>query len=242
MGWNIVDSGEAEAAAFELRRAVVDKLGLRKGLFVVEAGCGQGGFTSALSKALEESGKVLAVDISTEYADEFRRNLDKWGVKERVTFIQADVANLKRVLEDEVADIAVGYRFLEELKHPEDIERIIKEIARVVKKGGKVCLVELSLEARNVAEENYIRLHRESGDSLFEQQKIIEASENAGLTEIKIEKFDTDIWFSPDVAKRDLALSQIWFDEDVNKRLGSSIGKYGMKYPALLIFSGTKPE
>ena len=207
---------------------------------VIEVGCGQGGFTVSLAKTVGERGKVLSVDISDEYLEEFMESLDKWGVTKIVTFIQADVADLKGVISDEVADMVVGYRFLEELKHPEDMVKIVKEMARIVKKDGKVCLIELSTETRNEAEESYVRLHRESGDSFFEPYKIVEAMKEAKLTDVRVETFETNIWFSPDLAKQDLGFAQVWFTPDVEKKLGSLIDKYGMKYPALLIFSGIK--
>jgi ubiquinone/menaquinone biosynthesis C-methylase UbiE len=120
------------------------------------------------------------------------------------------------------------------------MRKIVKEMVRIVKKGGKVCVVELSTEARNVAEENYIRLHRESGDSLFDRHEITEAFKSAGLSGVKIEKLESAIWLSPNVAKQDLSLAQVWFDEEVKSRLESSIDKYGMKFPALLAFLGVK--
>jgi len=111
---------------------------------------------------------------------------------------------------------------------------------RIVKKNGKVYIVELSTEARNEAEETYIRLHRESGDSFFEPHDIVEAMKEAELTSIRVETFETNIWFSPDLAKRELGFAQVWFTSEVEKRLGSLIDKYGMKYPALMILSGIK--
>ncbi|MDH5754776.1 MAG: class I SAM-dependent methyltransferase [Candidatus Bathyarchaeota archaeon] len=240
MGWNITDSKELEDVIFKLKLKLVQKVGVRRGMSVIEVGCGQGGFTVSLAKIVREQGKILSVDISDEYLEEFMENLDKWGVKNIVTFIQADVANLEGVISDEVADMVVGYRFLEELKHPEDIVKIVEEMARTVKKGGKVCLIELSTGTRNEAEESYVRLHRESGDSLFEPHEIVEAMKEAKLTDIRMETFETNIWFSPDLAKQDLGSAQVWFTSDVEQKLGPLIDKYGMKYPALLIFSGIK--
>lgn len=240
MGWTITSAEGLEEAVFKLRQKIVQKIRVQEGMFVIDVGCGQGGLTAVLSKAVGDQGKVLGVDVSTEYFDEFTENVAKWGVKERVSFVLADVANLNRVIDDGVADMVVGYRFLEELKHAEDMGKIVKEVARIAKKGGKICLIELCTNARNEAEKVYIRLHKESGDSLFEPQEVIDAFKRAKLAKIQVEKFDTDVWFSPDVAKQDLGFAQLWFDQDVEERLGSLIDRYGMKYPMLLIFSGVK--
>jgi len=240
MGWNITDSRELEAAIFKLKLNLVQKIGVRLDMIVVDMGCGQGGFTTSLARIVGKHGKVLAVDISEEYLAEFMENLSRWNVKDRVTFIEADAAKLKGVISDEFADMVVSYRFLEELTHPEDMVKIVKEMARIIKESGKVCISELSTETRNEAEENYIRLHKESGDCFFDPSEIIKAMKEAKLKEIHVETFETNIWFSPDLAKRDLSFAQVWFTPNEEKSLGSQIDRYGMKYSALLTFSGIK--
>ena len=240
MGWNITHSQKLEDAILNLKLKLVQKIGVRHGMTVVDMGCGQGGFTVSLAKTVGKKGKVLAVDISDEYLAEFMDRLNKHGVKGVVAFIQADAVNLKDVLRDESADVVASYRLLEELKQPKTMAGVVKEMARIVKKGGKIGIIELCTEPKNEAEEAYVRLHRESGDSLFEPPEIIEAMKVAKLGDIRMEKVETNIWFSPDLAKQDLSHAQVWFDADVEKSLGKLIDKYGMKYPAFLRFSGVK--
>jgi cyclopropane fatty-acyl-phospholipid synthase-like methyltransferase len=238
--WSITDAETLENAIFRLKLEIARKIGVQKGMAVVDVGCGQGGFTAAVAKSVGKHGKVLAVDVSTEYLDEFRKRLDKYHVKERVTFSQADSADLRPVIPDEAADMVASYRLLEELKRPQDIDKIVNEMARIVKKRGKVCIIELSTNARTKAEEAYIRLHKESGDSLFGSDEIVEAMKKAGLKNVAFDKIKTDIWFSPDLAKQDLNFAQVWFDAKVEKSLGSLIDEHGMRYPALLVFSGIR--
>lgn len=241
MGWNITDSEELEDALFKLKLKLVQKIGVCHGMTVVDMGCGQGGFTASLAKTVGKKGKVLAVDVSDEYLAEFMDRLNKHGVKNIVTFIQADAVNLKDVLPDESANVVASYRLLEELKQPKAMAGVVKEMARIVKEGGgRIGIVEMCTEPKNEAEEAYIRLHRESGDSLFEPPEIIEAMKAAKLADIHLEKVETNIWLSPDLAKQDLSHAQVWYNTDVERSLGKLIDKYGMKYPAFLTFSGVK--
>ena len=240
MSWNITESRELEDAISRLKLRLAREIGIRCGMTVVDMGCGQGGFTASVAETVGEGGRVLAVDVSDEYLTEFEERLAKHGVRSVVTFVQADASDLEGVISDKVADIVVSYRFLEELVQPEAMATIVKQMARIVKKDGKVCIIELSTETRNKAEETYVRLHKESGDSLFEPKPITEAMKAAGLTSIEVRKSETNIWFSPDIARRDLGSAQVWFDAEVEKNLGQSIDKYGMKYPPLLVFSGVK--
>jgi cyclopropane fatty-acyl-phospholipid synthase-like methyltransferase len=240
MGWNIVDSEKLEDAIFKLKLTLAQKIGICCGMTVVDMGCGQGGFTASLAKTVGKKGKVLAVDVSDEYLTEFTDRLNKHSVRDIVTFIQADAANLRNVVSNESADVVASYRLLEELKQPETMAEIVKEMVRIVKHDGKIGIVELCTKPGNEAEEAYIRLHKESGDSLFEPHEIVEAMKSAKLADVHVEEVKTNIWISPNLAKQDLSHAQVWFDADVEKSLGKLIDKYGMKYPALLIFSGIK--
>jgi ubiquinone/menaquinone biosynthesis C-methylase UbiE len=240
MGWRITSSKALEDAIFEMKLKVTSYVGVRKGMTVVELGCGQGGFTASIAKIIGEKGRVLAFDVSNEYLKEFTKRLDKYGLKNKVEFIQADGKALGSVVSSEVADLVTGFRLLEELKKCEDMPEIIGEMVRVAKKRARVCLVELSTEPRNKAEEAYIRLHKEGGDCFFKREEIVQSMKEHGLREVHVDEYDTDIWFSPELAKQDLSFAQVWFDPNVEKNIGWIIDKYGMKYPKLLIFSGQK--
>jgi cyclopropane fatty-acyl-phospholipid synthase-like methyltransferase len=240
LGWNIVDSGVLEDAIFKLKLRVAEHIGVQKGMIVVDVGCGQGGFTASLAKIVGEEGRVLAIDVSDEYLTEFMGRLDRYGVRNRVTFLRADGANLRHVIADDFADMVVSFRVIEELKTPADMPKIIGEMVRVARKGGKVCLTELSTAARNKAEELYLRLHRESGDFFPEREEIAELMKRCGLEAVRVEKFGTDLWLSPSLSKQDLSFAQVWFDLHVERNLGSLIDAYGMKYPELLVFSAQK--
>jgi ubiquinone/menaquinone biosynthesis C-methylase UbiE len=153
MGWDITDSSALDDAIFELKLKIASHIGVTKGMTVVDVGCGQGGYTASLAKIVGEKGKILAVDVSNEYLKEFTERLDKYCVKNRVAFIQADGTDLGDILSSRVADIVTGFRLLEELKRCEDMSKVMGEMVRVAKDGGNVCLIELSTVARNKAEE-----------------------------------------------------------------------------------------
>ncbi|MDH5634641.1 MAG: class I SAM-dependent methyltransferase [Candidatus Bathyarchaeota archaeon] len=241
MRWSITDPKSLEDAIFELKLKVARQIGILKGMTILDMGCGQGGFTASLAKIVGETGKVIAIDVTSEYLDEFMERLNRYGVKNTVTFVQADATNFRNEITDDFAHMVVSFRLLEELKRCEDMSKVVREMARVAKNGGRVCLVELNSKARNKAEETYIRLHMESGDCFFEDRRIAKSMKTSGLAKVHIDRYDSNIWFSPHLAKQELSFAQVWYDSDVEKRLGPLIDKYGMKYPELLIFLGQKP-
>lgn len=240
MSWEITDVNVLEDAIFQLKLKIARQIGVRKGMTVIDLGSGQGGFTAAVAKLVGENGRVLAVDATREYMDEFTRRLERYEVKNRVVFIQADGTDLEGFVSNDFADMVVSYRLLEELKRPSYMPKVIMEMTRVVVKGGKVCLTEMGTVARNEAEEAYIRLHEESGDCFFKRGEVAATMRKCGLKKIRIEKVDTSVWFSPQLARQDLGFAQVWSDSDAERSLGTLIDKYGMKYPEFQIFSGQK--
>ena len=240
MSWKIISSQGLEDATVKLKFELAQRIVVRAGMRIVDVGCGQGGFTAALSKAVGERGIVIGVDVCDEYVSEFWRNVEKWGLKNVVTWVQADAVALESVLSNFAPDVVASYRLLEELKNCEDMSRVIRGMVNAAKKDGAVRVVEMSAQARNEAESNYIRLHKDSGDCFFMSAEILRAMREAGLDNVHVETIDTDAWFSPEVARQDLEFAQLWFNEEVEKSLGASIDKYGIKYPVLLLFSGVK--
>jgi ubiquinone/menaquinone biosynthesis C-methylase UbiE len=240
VSWKIVNPQGLEDATFKLKFELAQRIVVRAGMEIVDVGCGQGGFTAALSKAVGERGTVIGVDVCDEYVSEFWRNMEKWGLKNVVTWVQADAVALESALSYYAPDVVASYRLLEELKNCMDMPRVIRGMAKAAKKNGAVHIVEMSTQSRNEAESNYIRLHKDSGDCFFMPVEILRAMRKAGLDNVYVETVDTDAWFSPKVARQDLEFAQLWFNEEVEKSLGASIDTYGMKYPVLLLFSGVK--
>jgi len=171
--WTITDAKTLEDAIFDLKLKLAQKIGVKERMKIVDVGCGQGGFTASLARIVGLGGQVIAIDDSDEYRAEFTARLERYKVKERVIFVLNDASNLTGVVSDNFADMVVSYRLLEELRHPESMPEIIKEMTRIVKSDGKVCLTELSLKAENKAEETYIRLQKESGDCFFNSAREI---------------------------------------------------------------------
>jgi len=95
MRWSITDPESLEHAIFELKLRVVRWIGVHKGMTILDVGCGQGGFTASLAKIVGEAGKVIAIDVTNEYLDEFIERLNRYGVKNTVTFVKPTQPILK---------------------------------------------------------------------------------------------------------------------------------------------------
>jgi len=219
--------------------------GIQEGMNVLDVGCGQGTFTVCVAELVAGTGGVTAVDISDEDLDKMNENLDRYKVRAQVTFVKADAAELPSVFAQESFDMAVGYRLIEELKQPTQLPKIVSSIAEVVRRGGRVVMLELSTETRGIAEENLIRLHRDIGSDYFPSQRtILRCLRGAGLKKVDVETVPTNISYSGKVfLESNVSQDEVWpeFKEKIMRELWPSIEQYGMKYPSIRVFSGQKP-
>ena len=116
----------------------VARLGLEPGERVLEVGCGTGVFLPGLAESTGPTGGVVGFDHSAAFLDEARKRLVSSGLEERVELVQGDAHHLP--FPDATFDAAHCERVL---MHVEDPDRVIGEMRRVVRPGGRVVAAEV---------------------------------------------------------------------------------------------------
>ena len=127
---------EVEHHAEALRLADV-----REGQHVLDVACGTGRGTVGLARAVGASGKVDALDLSEAMLNQARLKLEKLGLNDRVQFKQGNARELPYP-QDAFDLVYNGYMF--DLIPLDGFQPILKEMARVLKPGGKLVLVNMS--------------------------------------------------------------------------------------------------
>ena len=129
-------SFEVEHHAEALRLADV-----RAGQHVLDVACGTGRGTVGLAQAVGAGGKVDALDLSEAMLNQARAKLGKMGLNERVQFKQGNARELPYP-QDTFDLVYNGYMF--DLIPLDGFRPILAEMARVLKPGGKLVLVNMS--------------------------------------------------------------------------------------------------
>ena len=120
---------------------VLREVRLRRNMIAVDFGCGSGGWVIPLAKELEE-GKVLAVDILQEPLSALKAK----AKLERVSNIEIVSADIEKGTElfDNSADLVLMTNLLFQCQ---DRKKVLEEGKRILKKGGKILVVDWELNS-----------------------------------------------------------------------------------------------
>ncbi len=137
----------------KLQSLVVDKLDLKPGQKILNVGCGTGNLEIAIEKKQTPNLEVTAVDISPKM---LKRAEIKCRNPGKVNFVHADVTKGINFPENSFDGIAIVHT----LYTLENSGKIISELARVLKPGGRLVMAEPKPDAKigAVFAENFKRV------------------------------------------------------------------------------------
>ena len=130
--WEKGDFTKIAETMRESGESLVERIGVTKGLAVLDLGCGDG--TTALPAA-RRGANVLGVDIASNLVEEGNRRAQEAGLT-NVTFQEGDASDLSG-LEDQRFDLVVSVFGAMFAPRPNDVA---KEMVRVTKPGGRIVM------------------------------------------------------------------------------------------------------
>jgi len=128
-----------------LRARGLKLLSVQDGEEVLEIGVGTGFSLVEIAKAVGEKGKAYGLDITPQMLEITGERIGKTGLANRVELQEADARNMP--YEDNKFDAVYIASTLELFDTP-DISRVLKEIKRVLKPNGRLCVGSLTKEGR----------------------------------------------------------------------------------------------
>ena len=133
---SLADEWDLMFTAEDLERLdhIVERLGVKEGMDVLDLGCGTGILFDMLRRKVTDSGSVTGVDFSYEMAQQAHRNFPFANVN----VVDADAVSLP--FDDSTFDMAVAFAAF---PHFSDQQKAINEIHRVLKDGRKFYIIHL---------------------------------------------------------------------------------------------------
>ncbi len=112
---------------------------IRKGMNVLDIGCGMGFFSLPIARLVGETGRVVCVDLQERMIKGLIRRAKKTGLLDR---IDARVSQKISLMLDDIAgkiDFVLAFAVVHEVP---DKERLLSEIWNTMKEGGKLLIAE----------------------------------------------------------------------------------------------------
>jgi ubiquinone/menaquinone biosynthesis C-methylase UbiE len=138
-----LDHESAKPAMRFARQRSFDMLEIREGAHILDVGCGAGDDARAMAVQVGRRGRVTAIDVDPMMLAEAARR--SAGADLPVEFRQADVYQLPDA--DDTFDGARAERVFLHLSEP---DRALAQMVRVVKRGGRVVVLERDIETRTI--------------------------------------------------------------------------------------------
>ena len=119
---------------------LVQRSGIKKGMHVLDLGCGSGAFTTFIARAVGEKGKVYALDIQADMLKQLENKLSKPENKDikNIKLIEGNAYELP--FEDGSLNLVNMVTVLQEIP---DRNKALQEVKRVLKPGGILAVTEL---------------------------------------------------------------------------------------------------
>jgi len=151
-------------------------------LSVLELGCGTGYFTKEL---VNTNANITAIDISPELLESAKSKIKS----DKINFVLGNACSVP--FEDSTFDVILGSSVLHHL----DLDSAIKEIYRILKKGGSIQFTEPNMLNPQIAlQKNIPFIKKIMGDSpdetAFFRWRLRKKLINTGFNSVSIKPFD----------------------------------------------------
>jgi ubiquinone/menaquinone biosynthesis C-methylase UbiE len=147
---------------------------VRKGMTVIDLGCGPGFFLESFAKMTGDKGRVLAADLQDEMLDSVRKKIKGREIENRILLHKCRKDSIGIDIE---ADIINAFYMVHEVP---DSSKLIKEIYSILAKGGIFFLTEPIVHVSNKVFNNTLKLAESIGFRITDRPRIF-ASRSAVL-------------------------------------------------------------
>lgn len=150
---------------------------------ILDVGCGSGVFLTKVSNKIKDHSKVIGIDIwnssdqSANHKVKTLNNIKNDGCSSKCEVLTADMRSLP--FEDNYFDLVFSCLAIHNLRTTVEIDKALTEIARVIKPGGKIILIDfmyLTHYRRKLSEMGFGRISHKYNAYIFPLSFVLEGS------------------------------------------------------------------
>jgi len=139
---------------------------IRKGMTVLDLGCGPGFFSIEIAKMLEGSGTVIAADLQGEMLEKVNKKITRTALEHRIVLHKCETYNLGVI---EKVDFILAFYMIHEIPDP---NKIFETLKTILKPDGQLYIVEPKFHVSKKAFEIMINKLKNTGFDVIESPKV----------------------------------------------------------------------
>lgn len=139
---------------------------VKRGMKVLDIGCGMGYFSIAMAKMLGDEGKVFSIDLQEKMLEVLMKRAKKAGVADRISTVKCSQNSIEFT---EKVDFAMIFWMAHEVP---DKDRLFAEISNCLNNNGKLLIAEPKMHVSTDLFRKILNTAEESGFTLCNYVKI----------------------------------------------------------------------
>ena len=139
---------------------------VKKGMQVMDVGCGMGFFSIAMAKLIGDEGRVFSIDLQSKMLETTAKRARRAGVDHRIELHQCTPDNLGL---DEEVDFILTFYMVHEVNDQRDFFR---QLQLCLKPGGKILIAEPRFHVSRSDFQKTIEIARSHGLQVCKQPSI----------------------------------------------------------------------
>jgi ubiquinone/menaquinone biosynthesis C-methylase UbiE len=139
---------------------------ISKGMTVIDLGCGPGFFTIEIAKLLNNSGKVIAVDLQEGMLEIIKDKIKGTKLEKRIELHKCDE---NKIGITEKVDFIFAFYMIHEVQNQ---NKLFEELKSILKPEGKIFIIEPKFHVSKISFQDMIRRLKNIGFEIIDSPKI----------------------------------------------------------------------
>lgn len=138
---------------------------IKKGMTVLDMGCGPGFFTIEIAKLLNGSGKVIAADLQDGMLEKVRQKIRGTELEQRIELHRCQSTTIGV---DEKVDFVLAFYVVHEVP---DQDKLFQEFKSILNSDGKILIVEPNFHVNRKSFETMLEIASNIGFEIIDRPK-----------------------------------------------------------------------